>query len=73
MSQQNPEFSCQHLHPSAIKTNVVILEMIKTIIKTQQTVHTHKKSVWSQQYYCQKNVGLITSFQFSGMHVWYTV
>ena len=47
LSQQNPKFSCQHLHPSAIKTNVVILEMIITIIKTQQTVPTHKKSVWS--------------------------
>ena len=63
--QQNPEFCCQHLHPSAIRINVEILEIIITIIKTQQTVPTHKKSVWSSvlcplnQYYSQNNVGLI--------------
>ena len=45
--KKNPDFSCQHLHPSATKTNVVILEMIITIIKTQQTVPTHKTSVCS--------------------------
>ena len=33
--QQNSEFSCQHLHTSAIRTNVVTLEIIITIIKTQ--------------------------------------
>ena len=53
------------LSTSAIRTNVEILEIIITIIKTQQTVPTHKKSVWSSvlcplnQYYCQNNVGLI--------------
>ena len=33
-ARQNPLLPCQHLHPSAIRTNVIILEMTITIIKT---------------------------------------
>lgn len=37
----NFELPCQHLHPSAIRANEKILEMIITIITTWQNVHSH--------------------------------